>query len=30
MARDGERADAVLRRMISSTSGMVLDTEPHA
>ncbi|MGW4983963.1 GntR family transcriptional regulator [Streptomyces mirabilis] len=30
MARDSERADAVLRRMISSTSGMVLDTEPHA
>lgn len=30
MARDSERADAVLRHMISSTSGMVLDTEPHA
>ncbi|MFE5086744.1 GntR family transcriptional regulator [Streptomyces mirabilis] len=29
MARDSERADAVLRRMIGSTSGMVLDTEPH-
>ncbi|MFE4754265.1 GntR family transcriptional regulator [Streptomyces mirabilis] len=30
MARDSERADAVLRRMIGSTSGMVLDTEPDA
>ncbi|QIZ00197.2 GntR family transcriptional regulator [Streptomyces sp. S1D4-11] len=30
MARDSERADAVLRRLIGSTSGMVLDTEPHA
>nr|QIY77514.1 FCD domain-containing protein [Streptomyces sp. RLB1-33] len=30
MTRDGARADAVLRRLIGSTSGMVLDTEPHA
>jgi DNA-binding GntR family transcriptional regulator len=30
MARDSERADAVLRRLIGSTSDMVLDTEPHA
>ncbi|MGC0416139.1 GntR family transcriptional regulator [Embleya sp. AB8] len=31
MARDGERADTVLRRMMSATSGMTLDTdEPHA
>ncbi|MFJ1602191.1 GntR family transcriptional regulator [Streptomyces sp. NPDC088253] len=30
MTRDGERADAVLRRMIGSTSDMVLDAGPHA
>ena len=30
MARDGERADTTLRRLIGFTSGMVLDTEPHA
>ncbi|MFF7245560.1 GntR family transcriptional regulator [Embleya sp. NPDC008237] len=29
MARDNERADAVLRRMMAGTSGMVLETEPH-
>jgi DNA-binding GntR family transcriptional regulator len=30
MTRDSARADAILRRLIGSTSGMVLDTEPHA
>ena len=30
MARDSERADAALRRLIGSTSTMVLDTEPQA
>ncbi len=30
MARDSERADAVLRRLIGYTSAMVLDTEPHS
>jgi DNA-binding GntR family transcriptional regulator len=29
MARDRDRADATLRRLIRLTSGMVLDTEPH-
>lgn len=30
MARDSERADAALRRLIGFTSGMVLDIEPNA
>ncbi len=30
MARDRDRADSALRRLIGLTSGMVLDTEPHA
>ncbi|MDI2131358.1 GntR family transcriptional regulator [Yinghuangia seranimata] len=30
MARDSERADTVLRRLIGSTSSMVLDTDPGA
>ena len=30
MARDRDRADSVLRRLIGLTSGMVLDTEAHA
>lgn len=29
MARDSERADITLRRMIGLTSAMMLDTEPH-
>ena len=29
MARDGDRANSALRRLIGLTSGMALDTEPH-
>ncbi|MYS87438.1 GntR family transcriptional regulator [Embleya scabrispora] len=29
MTRDSQQADTILRRMISGTAGMILDTEPH-